>query len=394
MSIVWGGLKRAWRCVVLSLFVACTLALGYGQNIGAAAEIAHFEPLAPPTLTATAVYVADVTTGTELFARDPDTALPPASLTKLVAALVVVERAKLDDTVKISADDLVDAEESQVGLVAGDVLSVHDLLLGMLVPSGNDATLALARYVGGQNLSEPYTAAEAVESFVALMNAKAKALGTNASHFANPTGIDADGHVMSARDVATVAKAALANNVIAEMISTPSAVLSSEKRPEGYSVTTTNQLLQEGIVQGGKTGSTPKAGGCLVTVFSVAKNEVVSVVLGSALTESSDGVQTNSARFDDTRTLIDAVKNDYLWLDPSSPGVITGLTDELAVWDVGLTSGDLLPVPASAISDIRYRVILAPPASAQSEVGEVDFFVGNRYLAKLPAFQLNPPGAA
>jgi D-alanyl-D-alanine carboxypeptidase len=221
------------------------------------------------------------------------------------------------------------------------------------------------------------------------MNDKAKELGATASHFLNPTGIDADGHVMSARDVANVTETALKNSVIAEIISTPSAVLSSEKRPEGYSVTTTNLLLQEGLVGAGKTGSTPMAGGCLVTAFAIEKNEVVTVVLGSDITESADGAQVNTARFDDTRTLIDAARSDYLWMNPAEPGVIAGLSDELAVWDVGLTSGDLLPIPASSASQIQYRVVLSPPGNAQSEVGQVEFYVGDRYLSGLPAFQLD-----
>lgn len=385
------GVKRAipWGELLVRVFLLGLLASGFAGNSATAAEIARFEPLRPPSTTAKAIFVTDATSGTELFARDPDIPLPPASLTKLVAALVVVERTKLDDKIEIVQEDLVDAEESQVGLVAGDVLTVHDLLIGMLVPSGNDATLSLARYVGGQTLSELYTPAQGVEAFVALMNDKAKALGATASHFANPTGIDADGHVMSARDVATVAEVALQNPVIAEIISTPSAVIPSEKRPEGYSVTTTNLLLQEGVVQSGKTGSTPKAGGCLVTAFAMEKNEVITVVLGSDITEAADGAQVNSARFDDTRTLIDAARSDYLWMNPAEPGVIAGLTDELAVWDVGLTTGDLLPIPAASASQIRYRVVLSPPGNPQSDVGKVEFYVGDRYLSGLPTFQLD-----
>src|SRR3954454_2406663 len=223
------GAKRVipWRELIACVLVFSTLAGGFMASTAMAAEVARVEPLSPPSITAKAVFVTDATSGTELFARDPDAPLPPASLTKLVAALVVVERAGLNDKIEIVQDDLVDAEESQVGLVTGDILTVHDLLVGMLVPSGNDATLALARYVGAQSLSEPYTPAQVVDAFVSLMNSKAKDLGASATHFVNPTGIDAEGHVMSARDVATVAKAALQNAVIAEIISTPSAVLPS-----------------------------------------------------------------------------------------------------------------------------------------------------------------------
>ena len=111
-------------------------------------RVARYRPMSPPPISADAVFVTDISTGTELFAQNADEPLPPASLTKIVSALVVLDRANLDDTVEILEDDLVSTEESQVGLMAGDRLSVRDLLHGMLIPSGNDATLALARHVG------------------------------------------------------------------------------------------------------------------------------------------------------------------------------------------------------------------------------------------------------
>ena len=226
-------------------------------------------------------YVTDISTGTELFALNAEEPLPPASLTKIVSALVVLERANLEDSVEIQQEDLVSAEESQVGLMAGDRLSVRDLLQGMLIPSGNDATLALARHVGASAIGEQAPAEEAVAEFVSMMNAKAAELGATSSHFANPTGIDEAGHVMSARDVAVLTKAALQNSLFSEIVATTSAVLSSELVPDGYRVTTTNQLLAEGLVTGVKTGTTAKAGGCLVTSFAVGPNQIVAVVLGS-----------------------------------------------------------------------------------------------------------------
>ncbi|MBA3451260.1 MAG: D-alanyl-D-alanine carboxypeptidase, partial [Chloroflexia bacterium] len=155
--------------------------------------------------------MTDVTSGTELFALNADAPLPPASLTKIVAALVVLERADLDATIEIIAEDLVGPEESQVGLVAGDRLSVRDLLFGALIPSGNDATRALGRVVGNASLAEPAAPAQALDAFIALMNIKARDLGATSSTFKNATGIDAEGHLMSARDVATVTEAALAD---------------------------------------------------------------------------------------------------------------------------------------------------------------------------------------
>jgi D-alanyl-D-alanine carboxypeptidase (penicillin-binding protein 5/6) len=345
--------------------------------------------MSPPPISADAAFVTDTLSGTELISLNADTPLPPASLTKIVSALVVLERADLDDVVEILEDDLVSAEESQVGLVAGDRLTVRDLLFGMLIPSGNDATLALARHVGASAVGQSASPDESVAEFIALMNQKASDLGAVASHFTNPTGIDGDGHVMSARDVFLVTTAALENPLFSEIVSTASTVLKSEILPEGYAVTTTNTLLLEGVVNGVKTGTTPRAGGCLVTSFSVGPNNVIAVVLGSEISESSDGLQDNSARFADTRALLGAVRSDYVWLDPTSPGVISGLVEELSVWQVDLAEGELLPVPAVRAEEVRYRLVLEPPIAPSNLAGRVQFYVGEQLLSERPALQAN-----
>ena len=352
-----------------------------------AAEVARYQAMSPPPISADAVFVTDISTGTELFAQNAEEPLPPASLTKIVSALVVLERAKLEETVEILEEDLVSPEESQVGLTAGDRLSVRDLLHGMLIPSGNDATLALARHVGTAAIGEGVSPEQAVAQFVRMMNAEAAELGATSSHFLNPTGIDDEGHVMSARDVAIVTKTALQNSLFSEIVATTDAVLGSELLPDGYRVSTTNQLLAEGIVTGVKTGTTAQAGGCLVTSFAVGPNRIVAVILGSDVAETTDGVQDNTARFAETRALLDAVKADYLWLDPTLPGVVSGLAEELSVWEVDLATGDLLPVPASSEGEIRYRLVLGPPSAPKSPAGEVQFYVGEQLLSERVTLQ-------
>jgi serine-type D-Ala-D-Ala carboxypeptidase (penicillin-binding protein 5/6) len=376
------------RSALTMLVALVTASVGIGQ-LGAAqaADIARYQPISPPPISAEAVFVTDISTGTELFALNAEAPLPPASLTKIGAALVVLERANLDETIEIMDKDLVSAEESQVGLKVGDRLSVRDLLRGMLIPSGNDATLALARHIGATAIGESASPDRAVAEFVSMMNAKAAELGATSSHFVNPTGIDDPGHVMSARDIAVLTAVALQNSLFAETVATTTAVLDSELLPEGYRVTTTNQLLVEGMVTGVKTGTTAKAGGCLVTSFAVGPNEVVAVMLGSDVGEATDGSQDTSARFAETRTLLDAVKADYIWLDPTSPGVVAGLAEELSVWEVDLATSDLLPVPASSASEVRYRLILAPPAAPESPAGQVQFFVGEQLLSERAALQ-------
>jgi serine-type D-Ala-D-Ala carboxypeptidase (penicillin-binding protein 5/6) len=376
------------RSALKMLVALITASVCFGPlDTAQAAEIARYQPISPPPISAEAVFVTDISTGTELFALNAEEPLPPASLTKIVAALVVLERANLEETIEILEEDLVSAEESQVGLMAGDRLSVRDLLRGMLIPSGNDATLALARQTGAAAIGESASPDRAIAEFVSMMNAKAAELGATSSHFMNPTGIDAPDHVMSARDIMVLTKAALQNALFAEIVATTSAVLESALLPEGYRVTTTNQLLGEGMVTGVKTGTTAKAGGCLVTSFAVGPNQVVAVILGSDVGEATDGSQDTSARFVETRALLDAVKADYLWLDPTSPGAVSGLAEELSVWEVDLATKDLLPVPASSAGEVRYRLILAPPADPESPAGQVQFFVGEQLLSERAALQ-------
>ncbi len=384
--VLQGCFTRRSALRILVAFVAATAFCG-DLDAANAAEIARYRPMSPPPISADAVFVIDLSTGTELFAHNAEVPRPPASLTKIVSALVVLERANLEDVVEILEEDLVSAEESQVGLMAGDRLSVRDLLHGMLVPSGNDATLALARHVGVTAIGGSTSPERAVAEFVSMMNAKAIEIGTTSSNFANPTGIDDEGHVMSARDVAIVTNAALQNPLFSEIVATTDAVLGSELVPDGYRVTTTNQLLAEGIVTGVKTGTTAKAGGCLVTSFAVGPNRIIAVILGSDVAETTDGTQDSTARFAETRALLEAVRADYLWLDPTSPGVISGLTEELSIWEVDLANGDLLPVPASSGDEVRYRLVLGPPSTPEGPAGEVQFYVGEQLLSERVALQ-------
>lgn len=389
-----GGMARSCSFLVRGFRVSSVFVLVFtvivslaAPGAAGAADIARYQAPPPPPISADAVFVLDATTGTELFALNADQPLPPASLTKIVAAIVLLENANLDDMIEIQESDLVGEDQSQVGLVKGDRLSVRDLLVGMLVPSGNDATLALARYVGAKMLRPDASPVDAVAAFVDLMNDRARALGATATHFENPTGMDAPGHVMSARDVALLTSAALRLPVLEETVSTPSAALPSKILPDGYPVKTTNELLLTGEANGVKTGTTPNAGGCLVTSFAVGPNLVIVVVLGSDLTEASDGSQDNSARYDDTRALLAAVRDDYVWIDPAAPDNVAGLVDELSVWDAVVASDALLPVPRASATEVRYRLVLGPPASPEHLVGEVQFFVGERLLSSRPALE-------
>ena len=155
--------------------------------------------VAPPEVSAAAVLVVDRTTGIEIFASNADAPLPPASTMKIVTALVAQSILGLDEEITIQENDILDPTVfSNMQLQAGDVVNVRTLLHGVLIPSGADAAMALAR-VAGDRL-EPGTA-DPVGRFVAEMNHWAAANGMSNSHFANPVGTDDPQHFTSARDL-------------------------------------------------------------------------------------------------------------------------------------------------------------------------------------------------
>src|SRR5581483_12468242 len=165
------------------------------------------------------------------------------------------------------------------------------------------------------------------------------------------------------------------------------AVLASKVRPDGYPVATTDDLLVEGAVSGGKTGTTGEAGGCLMSTVHIGANDIVAVLLGSALDQSDDGALHSAARFADMRALIDALHADFQWVDPTAPNAFPGLADELNVWGAYLPESSDVAIPVARAGEARYRLVLGPPVDANAPVGTVLFFVGADLLSERPVLQ-------
>ena len=247
--------------------------------------------LAAP-LSARGAVLVDAASGTVLYEQQADEPLPPASTAKIVTALTVMRHARPEEVVTIVADDVVDpALESSMGLQAGDTVTVHDLLVGLLLPSGNDAARALARFVG-ERLPEPPDAAPS-ERFVAEMNAVAEHLGMTSSRFIDPAGDDVDGQVTTARDLAQAAQALISSRTLLSIVAMPQAeVRIGGPQARSVLLTNTNELLREEYVYGIKTGTTPKAGECLVVAYRGRGADEIAVIPGS------------SARYADGRLLL------------------------------------------------------------------------------------------
>ena len=212
---------------------------------------------------ASSAILMEASSGRVLYAHNGEEPRLIASVTKLMTALVALESGRdLEDVVTILEEDT-RTEGSALYLKPGERVKLKTLLYGLLLNSGNDAALAVARFCGGS-----------VEDFVAAMNRKARELGMTQSHFANPSGLNAEGHFSSARDLAVLARACLDNETLAEMASTRSITL------EGRTFTNHNKLLwrYEGCV-GMKTGYTEKAGRTLVSAAEREGMTLIAVTL-------------------------------------------------------------------------------------------------------------------
>jgi len=213
-------------------------------------QLPAIKQMRPPEVGAEAYAVIDGETGEMVAGKQAHEHLPPASTTKIATAIVAIERGDLDATVRILPED-VDAKKlpdsSMMGLVAGEELSLRDLLYGLMLPSGNDAALAIARQVGGSEAR-----------FMDMVNAKFRDLGLQDSHYVNPHGLDDPDHYTSPYDLAMLARYAMANPEFATIVGTRQYVV--QGRLHRYELTNLNPLLPSyNGADGVKTGYTENA---------------------------------------------------------------------------------------------------------------------------------------
>lgn len=219
-------------------------------------------------VSAASAIVIDADTMEVLYEKNADEKRPIASTTKIMSALIACESGKLDDTVNVTWD-MVNTHGSLLGLRVDDKISLRDLVVGMILPSGNDAANATAIYLSGS-----------IQDFAADMNKKAAQLGMNSSLFVTPSGLDEGDHHSTARDMAVLTAHALQNEEFAEIFAMSSADVNING--EKLKLYNHNRLLQElDCCVGGKTGYTDKAGRCLVSAASQNGNTLVCVTLSA-----------------------------------------------------------------------------------------------------------------
>ena len=278
---------------LLSLVLACTLCLGVPGTAQAAINGNDYVGQSTvndrgmniteaPAIESTFGILVD-SAGNVLWARAQDEHTAMASITKTMTAIVALENGNLDDVITVSPK-AASVGESSAGLVAGQQVTLRDLIAGLLVHSGNDASMAIAEAIAGGE-----------KEFVQMMNDKAAQMGLTNTQFQNPHGLDADGHYSSAADISVIVRYAMQDPTFREIVGMKSCTLNLNGEPK--ELLTTNALLATwDDCIGVKTGFTNKAGQCLAAAASRDGVELYAIVL-----DSTDEVQ----RFIDAYKLLD-----------------------------------------------------------------------------------------
>ncbi|MDF2941226.1 MAG: putative rane protein [Herbinix sp.] len=238
---------------------------------------------------ATAAILFDADTKKVLYYKNPVQAVFPASTAKLLTSLVAMDWCKEDEEVTIGDEiTMIASDSTRAYLSKGEVLTIRNILAGMLLPSGNDAAYAMAAYVGRKSLQDPNaTKEEAVAEFVKLMNNKAKKLGVKNSCFKTPDGYDAIGQYTTAYDMGLIGIAAAKNETIID-VSHQSSSRNIFVSGEDVTWNNTNKLITRYSGQyyspaiGLKTGTSTMAGRCLIAAAENDGKEVVCVIMDSS----------------------------------------------------------------------------------------------------------------
>ncbi len=338
---------------------------------------------APPVIGAKSYLVIDANTGHEVASLKPDERLAPASLTKLMTAYVVFRaladgRISLDEQVPVS-EKAWRTEGSRMFIEVGSRVSVEELLLGMIVQSGNDASVALAEHVAGT---------EAV--FAEMMTQAAKEIGMLSSNFRNATGLPNDQHYTTARDMAIVARA-----IVQEFPEYYDWYSVKEYEYNGISQKNRNSLLwRDDTVDGMKTGMTDDAGYCLVSSAERDGMRLISVVLGTASArariDGSQALLNYGFRFFETRLLYRAgekVADTRVW-KASKEATPLGVAEDLYI-----------TIPRGKFDKVESTLnmpskVLAPIAVGQP-VAELNVSLDGSVLLNEPlrALDENPTGS-
>ncbi len=331
-----------------------------------------------PDLKASSYLLIDFNSGVELAAKNQDKKIEPASITKLMTAYVIYNDLRkgiisLGDNVLIS-EKAWKMEGSRMFVEAGKKVPLKRMLSGLVIQSGNDASVAIAEHIAG-----------AEDAFAQLMNSHAKQMGLNDTHFVNSMGLPAPEHYTTALDMAKLARA-----VIADYPESYKIYSQKEYKYNGISQLNRNRLLWDKSlnVDGLKTGHTKEAGYCLVTSAQKNKMRLIAVVMGTA---------SEQARKQESKKLLNWGFRFFRTVSPLEAGkslhkikVYYGTEEQL---DVGIVSPVHLTIPKNKVKDLKAEFVskekVEAPIKKGQVVGKLYFKIDGEDIHEVPLVALN-----
>lgn len=339
-----------------------------------------------PTINSKSAIIYDRISGSILFGKNENQKRKMASTTKIMTAIIVLERCNLDDIVTVSSK-AAGTGGSRLGLHTNDKISVRDLLYGLLLCSGNDAAVALAEYVGGD-----------LSGFANLMNKKSNSLELTSTHFITPHGLDNDNHYTTAYELAIITNYALKNESFYNFVSTKNYTVTINGNPKTLS--NTNELLGNlNGVYGVKTGFTNGANRCLVTAVKRDNMDLICIVLGADTKKdrTKDSIQLIEYAFKNytminIREKIITEFNNWKLCNSSSFEVQKGISNNIDVILANLPF-DFFPVNCNHINDVSIyiycKTTFEAPLNANTAIGYLTVSVHNKNILSLDIYNSN-----
>ena len=360
--------------VFILLFILCAFPAAY-------AETSPFCKLDPSVFDSEAFLLLEPETNTVVIEHNADEKMPMASITKLMVLLIADEYISEG---KLNADDIVTGtatakatEGSRVYLDDGEKMPLNDILKSISIPSANDAAVALAEHIAGSE-----------DEFVKLMNKRAEKMGLTNTHYVTASGLDADGHYSSARDIAVLSKEILLNH---PLIMQHAATVSDTVRNGSFPLNNTNNLLSTyEYATGLKTGTTDGAGYCLAATAEKNGTKLIAVLLGAP---------TSADRFAEAKYLFEYAFSNFSLSTVQEKGLIKDedgheVTAEIARGNrlfapLKVKKDVRIYIPPAYNGEIRNEIILkdklTAPIPEGTAVGKINYYAGDTLVASADA---------
>ncbi|WP_353947888.1 D-alanyl-D-alanine carboxypeptidase family protein [Sporolactobacillus sp. Y61] len=353
--------KTLFKAVVVLLCTAFCFTFFPGQARGA-----------EPDVSAQSAVLMDQSTGRLLFNRNGEEKLPIASITKVMTAVLAIESGKMNQLVTVSSE-AVKTEGSSLYLKSGEKISLRDLVYGLMLRSGNDASLAIAEAVGGSK-----------QGFVLMMNEKAAELGMTDTHFMNPNGLEHPDHYSTAHDMAILTKYAMTDSAFRKITGTEIYRARATNKEEARSWLNKNKLLRQyKYTTGGKTGFTRAAGRTLISTASKKGMDLIVVTL-------NDG---NDWR--DHKNLYEWGFSEFTRTKLMDKGPVHAKVDPFYKGKLFVKSTIVLPLSVEEKRRIKKELILLRPPKRAKEwkpaqpAGRLLFKLNGRVVTSVPVYYKN-----